>query len=482
MRNRDIRYQVNKTISDIVVSNSDLPPEPTYSISQLNTVVREVLRRQFPRQLWIRGEIQDYDRRKHKEWVSFTLAEKDPQGDDILAKVNALLSPFDRRAIEELLRKAENGFQLQDGLDVRFRVEIDLWVNAGVYQVKIKGIDPTYTLGRLAQNRQRILEDLSRRDLIDCNKSLPLALVPLRIGLISAAGAAGLLDFKTHLKQSGFAFSVRFEEAAMQGPQVERDVTEAIKRLAASRSVDVIVIARGGGASADLSWFDRLGLAETVAMCPLPVLTGLGHTHDNSVLDVVAHANLKTPTDAAQFLIGRVEAFLEKIQEAGRAINERTEELLLTEQDALQETARRCAEVTQQAVSLTTIWLTDRQRAIAGRGAGLVERATRDIRRWREGCRYPRLARAVQSQRQGLLLTATALSRRAFQPLTVAEEQLKSAGEKAQLLDPVRTLKRGFSITRRADGRIMQRAADAKPGDRLTTTVSDGEIASRVEP
>jgi exodeoxyribonuclease VII large subunit len=197
------------------------PEEPTYSVSDINELVFGALRRQFPRQIWVRGEVQGYDLRKHRDTVSFTLAEKSADSDDVRASVTAIIFGDDRRAIEALLRQSDNAFTLQDGIEVRFRVEVSLWVKAGRYQLQVRGIDPTYTLGRLAQNRKRIVEQLTQRGLLNQNKTVALPLVPLRIGVIGAKGSAGLRDFITHLTQSGLQFAISMIDAAMQGPQVE---------------------------------------------------------------------------------------------------------------------------------------------------------------------------------------------------------------------------------------------------------------------
>jgi exodeoxyribonuclease VII large subunit len=478
--------------------------EATYSVSQINGMAQAALKQSFPRQIWVRGEIQGYDLRKHRETVSFTLAEKSPNSDDVSASVTALMFGDDRRAIDALLRQSQNAFELQDGIEVRFRVEVDLWAKAGRYQLRVRGIDPTYTLGRLAQNRRRILERLHQRGLMTKNKERPLPLVPLRIGLIGAKGSAGLNDFITHLHQSGFAFDVQFVNAAMQGADVERDVMAAIRYFDRAHTVDVIVITRGGGAATDLSWFDREKLGETIANAGLPVLTGLGHTHDTSVADLVAHADLKTPTDAAQFLVDRVGAFLEQLATAARRLGEHTRTMLDDEQSTIEDAGRRITSSVGDAVQALSVWATDRRRTLVGlttrmvsvewqflRGCGarvspermaqllarqrqemksagqrlttqtvrLVQLGRDAVTQTRRACTYPRLARGVGRERDWLGHSTS----------TVA------------MLDPAKTLRRGFSIVRNAQGQIISKTSHVAPEQVLTAQVSDGYIRSRVE-
>ncbi len=484
-------------------ASSQPAEEPTYSVSDINELVLGALRRQFPRQIWVRGEIQGYDLRKHRDTVSFTLAEKSADSDDVRASVTAIMFGDDRRAIDALLRQSENAFTLQDGIEVRFRVEVNLWVKAGRYQLQVRGIDPTYTLGRLAQNRKRIVEQLTQRGLLNQNKSVALPLVPLRVGVIGAKGSAGLRDFVTHLTQSGLRFSVSMIDAAMQGPQVEADVCRAIAHFNRTRAVDAIVITRGGGSATDLSWFDRLGLAEAIATSTLPVLTGLGHTHDTSVADIVAHANLKTPTDAAQFLINRVESFLAFLEDAARRLNEHATALLDETRAMLRRGGRLIAEQVRELVHTHTLWLWDRQtdalgktrelvslqwqfldgclqrlsmprmrqmlgrehdrlddagRRLGGQTNRLLQRAREDVTLRRRGCTLPRLNRPLGRERQWL----------------------DHASSTVAMLDPARTLKRGFSIVRNAEGCILSSIAHVRTGESIATQVNDGSITSRV--
>ncbi len=478
--------------------------EPTYSVSTINKLVLAALKQRFPQAIWVRGEVQGYDLRKHRDSVSFTLAEKAPDSDDVLATVTAILFGDYRKAIDAMLRQTQNSFQLQDGIEVRFRVEVDMWAKAGRYQLRVVGIDPTYTLGRLAQNRKRIIEQLTQRGLIEKNKSVSLPLVPLRVGVIGAEGSAGLRDFRTHLRESGYAFSMVFIDAAMQGEKVDADVSQAIERLNGRTDIDVIVITRGGGGATDLSWFDRLRLAEAIANSALPVLTGLGHTHDTSVADIVAHADLKTPTDAAQFLVGRVATFLDEIHEAARSLSMHAERLLDDAQSAVAESAQTICRATQDGVMTTKVWLADRQRDIVSRTSEIVsvqwqflrgslarvspERITQMLRgedEWSQQTtqRLSHHARNLVQRRSDELLQQTRACTypRLSRLLSRETQWLTHTSATVSMLDPIKTLRRGFSIVRNADGTIVTSIAQATVGDTLATQVADGTIGSRVE-
>lgn len=455
--------------------------EPTYSVSEVNELVRGVLREQFPRPIWVRGELRGYDLRKDRRWVSFTLAEKSPDADDLLATVTAVLFPEDRQAIEGVLRRAENAFHLQDGIEVRFLVDVDLWAKAGRYQLRVRGIDPTYTLGRLAQQRKQVLELLTQRGLLDRNKGCVVPLVPLRVGLIAARGSAGFTDCVTHLAQSGFAFVVRHLESAMQGPQVEPDVVRALQRFNRAGDVDVIVITRGGGSATDLSAFDRLGLAEAIATSRLPVLTGLGHTHDTSVADLVAYESLKTPTDVAQFLIDRVEAFVESLEEAARRLGERAVELLQAKTEGLLEAAREISAASHALVLTAGGRLVDHQWDLLRRSEGIVSTHRQYLRGCAKRLTPDRLQQFLSQEQTWWTSRAATLQRSVQHVLATARLRMQAAGDQAAMLDPAKTLRRGFSITRDATGRLISAISRVSLEDVLITQVSDGALQSRVE-
>jgi exodeoxyribonuclease VII large subunit len=455
-------------------------PEPTYSVSQINQLVRAALAERFPRLLWVRGEVQGYDLKKARSYVSFKLAEKDAESDDIKAEVDVTIFPEDRQAIEAVLSRAENRFTLQDGIEVRFRVSVDFWTKYGKYRLLIRGIDPTYTLGRLAQNRQRILEELTRRRLLDRNKQVPIPLVPLRVGVIASLGSAGLRDLQTHLRQSGFAFACRIEDAAMQGQKVEAEVLAALARLNQRSDIDVIVITRGGGASTDMSWFDRMDLAEAVAMSRLPVLTGLGHTHDTSVLDIVACMNLKTPTDAAQFLVDRVRVFVEGLEDAGRQLGDRAQALLDVERGFVEEAARGISLTATAAVTDAHRWLAVSQRDAARRMSSLLASAVQALRSATARLTPERVAQRLRRDAQRLSEQGARLARESRHRLSAESERLRGWGGRLAALDPVNTLRRGFAIARNGQGRLVTSAAVLRSGDELVTQFHDGTVHSDV--
>jgi exodeoxyribonuclease VII large subunit len=194
----------------------------------------------------------------------------------------------------------------------------------------VTDIDPTYTLGDMARKRQEIIRQLKEEGVFDLQRELCIPRFAKRIAVISAAGAAGYGDFCRQLEENeyGFKFEVTLFPAIMQGEQVESSVVAALNKIYdCIRDFDVVVIIRGGGATSDLSGFDTLALAENVAQFPLPIITGIGHDRDESILDMVANTQVKTPTAAAALLIDNLRQVLERMNEAQQritmAINQR---------------------------------------------------------------------------------------------------------------------------------------------------------------
>ncbi|MBZ0166759.1 MAG: exodeoxyribonuclease VII large subunit, partial [Candidatus Omnitrophica bacterium] len=285
-------------------------PEDVFTVSQINTYIKGVINAAFPQPLWICGEIQGYNRSKGKNHIFFELVEKDKRLDSITAKIGLVIFANRKAQIDHILKKSENGFELKDDIEVKFQCRMDFYPPHGAMRLIVEAIDPTYTLGKLAQQRQKIIAELRKKGLLDKNKELSLPRIALNIGLITSDDSAAYNDFVSELQRSGYGFQVFLRNASMQGPKTEGDVTRAIATLEAMQELDVIVITRGGGSIADLSDFDNKLIAEKIAECRLPVLSGIGHEINNTITDMAAHTFAKTPTAIAQYLVLLVKDYL----------------------------------------------------------------------------------------------------------------------------------------------------------------------------
>lgn len=353
-------------------------------------------------------------------------------------------------------RQATGQF-LASGMKVLLEVKVTFHEVYG-YSLNVQDLDPTYTLGDMARRRQEILEQLADDGVIGLNKELPLPRPLQRIAVISAAGAAGYGDFCQQLDESGFRFATRLFAATMQGSDVERSVMAALDTIAAEYEAwDCVVIIRGGGAVADLNGFETYLLAASVAQFPLPVLTGIGHERDDTVIDFVAHTRLKTPTAVAQFLIDHMRDEAACVALLGDRLREATVALLVNHRQRYD----RAAHGFERAARSFTA---QQRQHLVRLSARLETSAVRLTERQRQ--RIERLAESLPTAAQRIV-------ERQRHRLQLAERAIAMAG-------PERLLRMGYSITTTADGHVVRSVNDVQPGTSIFTQLADGTLASQV--
>ncbi len=290
------------------------------TLRQLNLMVQDAIEMQLPDEYWVEAEISECRERSGHCYME--LIEKDEQTNTPVARASAkcwrqtwqMVSPYFERT---------TGQPLRAGLKVLFRVYAQFHEAYGFSWI-VTDIDPTYTLGDMARKRQEIIRQLKEEGIFDLQRELHIPLFAKRIAVISAAGAAGYGDFCRQLEENdyGFRFETTLFPAIMQGEQVEVSVIHALNNIYERTSeFDVICILRGGGATADLSGFDTLALAENVAQFPLPIITGIGHECIRDSLDMVSNTRVKTPTAAAALLIDNLKQVLERLNMAQQRLN-----------------------------------------------------------------------------------------------------------------------------------------------------------------
>ncbi len=292
--------------------------EQHYTLQQLNLLVRDAIEMQLPDEYWVEAELSECRERSGHCYMELT--EKDENTNTPIARASAKCW----RQTWQLLQPAferTTGQPLRAGLKVLLKVYAQFHEAFGFSWI-VTDIDPTYTLGDMARKRQEIIRQLKEEGIFDLQRELPLPIFCQHIAVISAAGAAGYGDFVRQLEDNpyGLHFDVTLFPAVMQGEQVEQSIIAALdgiysltSDLKHQTSFEAVVIIRGGGATADLSGFDTLALAEHVANFPIPIITGIGHDRDESILDMVSNTRVKTPTAAAAFLIDHLKQTLDRI-------------------------------------------------------------------------------------------------------------------------------------------------------------------------
>jgi len=430
-------------------------PQKIFSVEEINMAVRDCIRRTFVDHVWVCGEISDF---KDRGAININLVQKHDSDARIVAQANAVIFENMLPRIMRRIKDAGQGFELRKDIEVKLLCKVDLYVKTGKFSLTVVDIEPEYTLGKVAMNRQKIIEDLKRRGLLERNKLLDLPRVPLNIGLITSSAAAGYKDFIAELKGSGYAFNVLLADCFVQGERVEPEVCAALERFNRffSDRLDVIAIVRGGGSTADLSWFDSKAIAEAIAGSNLPVLTGLGHEIDVTVADLAAHTTQKTPTKSAQFLAERVSAFLRDVDGLGQAVVGQSRDFLVRRRSLLENTAVKIESGVGRyfrAVRAQLVRLEANLVNLAVQSLGKRRKFLTDVQ-----VNLPKLVRGF---------------------LTRAQDSLQNLERRRGLLDPRQVLKRGYCLALKS-GKAVKSIEQVAAGDVMETLVYDGIITSQI--
>lgn len=424
------------------------------TLYELNGLVRQTLELTLDEEYWVQAEIAELRVNRH---CYMELVQKEARGGGIVAKARAQVWA-NRWAFIKPMFEQVTGQTLAAGMQVMLKVEVTFHELYG-YSLNVTDIDPTYTLGDLARHRQEILRQLAEEGIDTMNKELPLPRLLQRIAVISSASAAGYGDFCNQLNnnQRGLAFKTELFQAVMQGNEVENSVVDALNRIAARLDEwDVVVIIRGGGATSDLQGFDSLPLAENVAQFPLPIITGIGHERDDTVIDLIAHTRVKTPTAAAEFLIHHQEQELDMLEDLSARLTDRISQLLYDETTRLKMLAGKIPMLFSTVKAREEVRLHRLSASMANSSVQHLEQA--------KG--------RVELMNQQLSLYTSTLLQGERKRIELMESKLQSA-------HPNRILQLGFSITR-VGGKALKDVDEVKEGDEIETTLASGTFKSTI--
>ena len=440
----------------------------TLTLFELNALVRQTLELEMPDDYWVEAELSEvHEVRGH---CYMELIQKDDHNNTPVAKASAKCWASTWRLARPHFERV-TGQQLHAGMKVLLKVSAQFHENYGFSWI-VTDIDPTYTMGDMARKRQEIIRQLKEEGVFDLQKELQLPMFCQRIAVISSANAAGYGDFVNQLENNdyGFRFHTQLFPAVMQGEGVEQSVIAALNKIFArlkkedsslftlhsSLNFDCVVIIRGGGATSDLSGFDTLALAENVANFPLPVITGIGHERDESVLDMVSHTRVKTPTAAAAFLISNLKSVLDEIEDCEQRIHAKVKQRMDMEKIRLLNYA--------QKIPMLFSVVRTRQEALLGQ---LLVKMRSSI-----GYR-------LQDERHRLIVLQNNMQPVLYRKLTDERHLLDLLSQRLIGLDPNRLLKRGYSITLK-NGRTVRDVSQLKEGDELETRFENGTVRSVV--
>jgi exodeoxyribonuclease VII large subunit len=453
------------------------PDKPYLTLLELNGLIRLSISHALPDLYWVVAEIADL-RCNQKHHCYLELVERD--GETVKAQGRATVWAGTFGPLSEKFEKA-TGERLRRGMQVLLCAAVNFHEVYGL-SLNVRDIDPTYSLGEMARKKREAIERLTRERIMDRNKMLPFPLVPQRVAIISSPTAAGWEDFLDHLihNPQRYRFFTALFPALMQGEEAVSSIAGALRAIREKHTkYDVVAIVRGGGSQVDLSCFDSYELAAAVALFPLPVICGIGHERDESVLDMVAHRRMKTPTAVAEFLIGRVMSFDRKLADieerlarcAERTVRDRTSELeSLSKRLSL--AARHTLATARHALRPHVYRLQHVARDALFMHRRKVDRAAVSLRY------YP--DRLLEKGRDGLGALQKDLVSRVLQSLAREAERLERTAQAVRLMDPRHVLKRGFSITY-ASGKALTDAGRVGKGQVISTQLYRGQIVSRVE-
>lgn len=409
--------------------------EQAISLYELNNLVRGVLSNTFSELFWIRAEMSDV-RANQNGHCYLEFIEKDESNKSIVAKARGSIWSSTFRLLKAYF-ESETGQAFTSGLKVLVQVSVEFHELYG-YSLNVHNIDPTYTLGDQAKNRALIIKQLEEEGVLNLNKELELPTITNRIAVISSPTAAGYEDFCNQLNNNvdQFIFYTHLFPAIMQGERTEASVIEALDRIYENMDrFDAVVIIRGGGATSELSSFDSYLLAANCAQFPLPIITGIGHERDDTVLDIVAHTRAKTPTAVAEFLVKK-----------------------------MQYTATHLFDIQDSIVTLVNKRLTDESvllNTLSTHFGYITKDRTKD-------------------QLNKLKTISQRLKNSVVQFIQEEKHRLKTKEQHIELISPENILKKGYTLTLKGN-KIVKSATEVKSGDTLTNKFFDGEITSQVE-
>ena len=401
---------------------------------------------------WVIAETTDVNIKNH---CYMSLVEKDDK-DRMVAKIGAMIWQNNTHILAKF--KAVTGMDLANGMKVMMLVSASFNRQFGM-KVVISDIDPNYTLGDMARARQEIINRLTQEGIINNNKQLAFPIMPQRIAVISSATAAGYGDFMNQLNNNpyGLKFYTHLFAATMQGNTTATSVIEAMNRVkAVMQHFDCLVIIRGGGATAELNSFDNYALAREVALFPLPVVVGIGHERDVTVLDEIACRRVKTPTAAAELLIGCGTNELARLDDLRNTIATVVNNAINRERERLAYFTSSIPAIAQGHVTKERQHLDSQVNAIPVAIMSLLN-----------------------AQNTRVNHNAELMRNAVTQLLATSKLQLQALIDKVDLLNPRKILNRGYSLTMR-NGKFITEASQLVEGDVITTHFKDGKASTKV--
>ncbi len=472
--------------------------EQKLTLFELNQWIKDALNTAIPGTVWVVAEVSELKENRNGHCY-LELVEK--EGNEIVARARATIWSYTYRILKPYFETTTGQF-FTHGLKVLVQVSVEYHPAYGL-SLNIKDIDPAYTVGDMALQRKEIVERLQNEGVFDMNRELELPLVPQKIAVISSKTAAGYQDFINQLENNspGIKFYTHLFEAYMQGSEAVPSIIFALDRIFEYEDFfDAVAIIRGGGATADLSSFDNYDLAFHITQFPLPVVTGIGHEKDDTIIDLVAHTRMKTPTAVAEFFISGAERFYERLIALEEGVVQVTRETVDSKQEQLEgiaENIHRFAgafihEKTRQLVktgnslhhevnrfvfrkkyelnnlkhdlhSAFSVWKVEKRNSI-DRQKGILKQVVHE---------------ALLNETTGFNRLKELTRHASDRFLAKEQERIVRNENLIRLLNPENVLKRGYTLTMK-EGKIVKSIYPLQINDEIETRFSDGTVKSKI--
>ena len=449
-----------------------------YSLLEITRSLESVIRKTYTKSYWIKAEIAKLNYYTHSGHCYPELVEK--EGSKVLAQIrsNIWAGNFDRINKKFLDVTREN---LKDGMTVLLLAKVGFHPVYGI-SLNITDIEPTFTLGELARERNESILRLQKEGIFHSNKSLALPLLPKRIAIISVETSKGYHDFTKIIAENNwnYRFFHMLFPALLQGEGAVKSIKAQLKRIQkAITHFDVVIIIRGGGGDIGLSSYDNYSLAKAVATFPIPVLTGIGHATNETVVEMIAHANKITPTDLAYFLIQQFHNFSVRMQESLKVIRSESENLILTENRRMAEISRSFNFASRNLVNANKSLINILVHQLEKHSISVLNNRKNFLTEVTNRLKYKPLQLLFENKSR-LSNVEKELAIFSHHKIKTTQNHLALLNEKVNLLKPENILKRGYSITT-LNGKPIKNTGQLSENDIVETSVFEGKFKSRIE-
>jgi len=445
------------------------------SLSQLSLIVKELVNNALPMPIWVKAEISELHENRNGHCY-LELIEKDAWSDKIVAKFRAIIWDKTYRLLKPYFESATQT-ELKAGINVLLMVKVEFSEIYGI-SLQVLDIDPTYTIGDLEQRRALVIQQLIAEGVFEMNKELEFPLVPQRIAIISSDTAAGYEDFCNQLNQNpyGFRYEIKLFKAFMQGDLAEQSIIGAMESVPVQK-FDVLVITRGGGSKSDLACFDQYDLANNVAQFPLPVIAAIGHERDTSVVDLVAHTRVKTPTAAAEFIIQKTAEYWQHMNSLYNDIAQYAGDVIENELYKIEQATKtvwnvqHILKIKQQQLlhySEKINWTAQKQLQQEQQKITILNRQFKTFSK-----------RVILQQQKQLSQKIHQIAQLTKVRLKMNEQNLHFIEKNIDAYNPKHLLAKGYSLTLK-NGKVVKSSKEILKDDIIETMVLDGKFESKV--